>query len=372
MVRTQSSLREKPVTTSKSTRSFLGTSLKTKFDSSTNRKSSRTLTPRTDLQNRPLPVALRLRAQKVSQKTLHRYLQEIEEFKGWLQQRKLAWSSKRLDALATRYITHLQETEKREVHQATYFVYGMQLLHCDGPKAFFLPNTKQALSGWKCQNPGRMRLPLPEEVIFDLACQFSQADQPMLAMAILLQMHCYLRPSECIGLTRDNVCFPAKGRYRKWGLIIAPQALGVTTKTGHFEDSVLIGDTGDTNWISQLFALYMKKVSDELFPGLTLAKYEQAITQMACKLNYSPGSVTPHVFRHTGPSNDFFHRRRDLHTIQKRGRWLAKSSVRRYEKSSLLIKRWEVVAEARKQVVASSSQMLPSLFKSALNHCDRF
>lgn len=249
MVRTQSSLLGKPVTTSRSTRSFLATSPKSKSGDSVNRKSSRKLTPRTDLANRPLPLALRLRAQKVSQQTLHRYLQEIEEFKGWLRQHKLAWSTRRLDSLATRYITHLQETEKREVHQATYFVYGMQLLHCDGPKAFFLPNTKQALSGWKGQNPGRMRLPLPEEVVFDLACQFSQDDRPMLAMAVLLQSHCYLRPSECIGLTRENVCFPARGRYRKWGLIIAPQALGVTTKTGHFEDSVLIGDTSDTAWL---------------------------------------------------------------------------------------------------------------------------
>ena len=113
-------------------------------------------------------------------------------------------------------------------------------------------------------------------------------------------------------------------------------------------------------------------MSGPLFPGLILAQYERAITQMANKLKYQQGSVTPHVFRHTGPSNDIFHRRRDLQAIQKRGRRLAKSSVRRYEKSSLLIKGWEVVAEARKQVVASASQMLPSLFKTALNHCERF
>ena len=97
-----------------------------------------------------------------------------------------------------------------------------------------------------------MRLPVPEEVVFDLACQFRYGSPSSNALL-------YLTPSECIGLVRENVCFPAKGRYRKWGLIIAPEALGVRTKTGHFEDSVLIGDTNDTAWIASIFALYMKE-----------------------------------------------------------------------------------------------------------------
>lgn len=314
---------------------------------------------------------VRLRAQKVTQKTLTRYLQEIAKFKMWLRSQKRRWNLSKLDNLATRYITHLQETEMRECHEASYLVYGLQLLHCDGPKQFFLPNTKQALGGWKNQRPGSMRLPVPEEVVFDFVQYFVNENLLNMAMAILLQTHCYLRPSECLSLTRQHVCFPATGRYSKWGLIIAPQELGVRTKTGHFEDSVVIGDHPETGWIAGLFAIFMRHVSGDLFPGLTLHQYETKLAQAERVLLYPAKCVTPHVFRHTGPSNDFYHQRRDLNAIQKRGRWRAKASVRRYEKSSLLIKRWEVVAKSRSAIVNSASQTMPKLFKKALLRWDR-
>ena len=217
----------------------------------------------------------------------------------------------------------------RECHEASYLVYGLQLLHCDGPKQFFLPNTKQARSGWKSQRPGSMRLPVLEEVVFDFVQYFVHKNLLDMAMAILLQMHCYLKPSECLGLTRQHVCFPAAGRYREWGLVIAPQDLGVCTKTGQFEDSVLIGDHPDTGWVAGLFAIFMRHVTGHLFPGLTLHQYETKLAQAERVLLYL---VTPHVFRHTGASNDFYHSRRDSNAIQKRGRWRAKASVRRYEK----------------------------------------
>eukprot|EP00438_Fugacium_kawagutii_P032457 Skav205436 [mRNA] locus=scaffold2500:185811:186173:+ [translate_table: standard] len=115
----------------------------------------------------------------------------------------------------------------------------------------------------------------------------------------------------------------------------------------------------------------MRLVDDSLFPDLTLARYEAALKRASQKLHYTDNVVTPHIFRHTGPSNDFYHQRRDLMAIQKRGRWMAKASVRRYEKSSLLIKRWEVVASRRHADVLAASQSLPQLFKQALSRCDR-
>ena len=321
---------------------------------------------RVDLANKPLPVQLRLRAQRVTQKTLNRYLAEIELFRHWLKECKMSWSSKKLDSYATRYITFLQETEKREVHQATYFVYGLQLLHCDVPRQFFLPNAKLALSGWKHQQPGSMRLPVPEEVVFDIAIYFLSLAEIEMAMALVLQMHCYLRPSECLGLTKEHVCFPAPGRYRKWGLLIAPSTLGQQTKTGKSDDSVLIGDVKGTAWVADVFALFVKGVEHFLFPSLTLASYETACHRASRHLKYQEGAVTPHVMRHTGPSNDIFHKRRDIQAVQKRGRWEAKASARRYEKASLLVKRWEVVHESRRHDVLATSQHVQSHFRRAL------
>lgn len=187
-----------------------------------------------------------------------------------------------------------------------------------------------------------------------------------MAMALVLQMHCYLRPSECLGLTKEHVCFPAPGRYRKWGLLIAPSTLGQQTKTGKSDDSVLIGDVKGTAWVADVFALFMKGVEHFLFPSLTLASYETACHRASRHLKYQEGAVTPHVMRHTGPSNDIFHKRRDIQAVQKRGRWEAKASVRRYEKASLLVKRWEVVHESRRHDVLATSQHVQSHFRRAL------
>ena len=63
-----------------------------------------------------------------------------------------------------------------------------------------------------------------------------------LAMAMVLQYHCYLRPTEVLTLTKDHVAFPSVGRYRKWGLVISPFEIGVASKNGSFDDAVVIND----------------------------------------------------------------------------------------------------------------------------------
>ena len=45
---------------------------------------------------------------------------------------------------------------------------------------------------------------------------------------------------------------------------------------------------------------------------------------------------TLHVMRHSGPSNDRALHCRTIEKVQKRGRWLASTSLRRYEKSARL------------------------------------
>ena len=48
------------------------------------------------------------------------------------------------------------------------------------------------------------------------------------------------------------------------------------------------------------------------------------------------GPLHPYRWRHGGASMDFWEKHRDLVSIQKRGRWRAMASVRRYEKGGRL------------------------------------
>ena len=165
---------------------------------------------------------------------------------------------------------------------------------------------------------------------------------PDIAFSMVLQYDTYLRPSECLGLERAHLGFPAQGRYNKWSIVVAPFQLGATTKTGKFDDSVLVADKSDRSWLTKAMELYVQRHPDKLFPQLTLAKYETWFGRAAIKLRYKSKCVMPHILRHSGASNDAFHKRRPLVDIQKRDRWEVKKSVSRYEKHALLLKQQRI------------------------------
>lgn len=322
------------------------------------KKARRAQQSRVDLDGKALPAKLRLRCLKVGQKTLNRYLQCIRDFENWCKN-VYARNSGTLDSRVTRYITYLYDQDA-ELSEATYLVYGLQLLRCQEPKEQFLVGSKLALAGWRKQSPGAMRLPVPEEFIFDLGTLALEQGRVDIAVLLCIQYDGYLRPSEAITLTKEHVTSPQGRRYPHWGLIIAPSSLKETTKTGNSDDSILLADRPHNRWMRDCMRLYMKHVDAELFPRLSLSQLESWCRQACTQLQYKTSVVMPHVLRHSGASNDAYHNRRPLNEIQKRGRWQARSSVSRYEKHSLLLAQWRQCAVGRKQVINNRSEAFPA------------
>lgn len=320
---------------------------------------------RTGPSGKSLPTGIRLRALRVSQRTLDRYFSCCAAFEEWVGRRHQRVTSNNIDSLATSYITYLHENEY-ELSMATYTIYGLQMLKCQTAKEDFLPCAKLALSGWKKQNPGNLRLPVPEEFLFDLGTHAIETNRLDIAMLLMLQFDCYLRPSEALNLTTDHIGFPASKRYPHWSVVIAPSALRQTTKTGKSDDSVLVGDKARNTWMRECMRLWMKKTQHWLFPNVDLAGYEKWCKQACSDLGYASACVMPHIVRHAGPSNDIYHKRRDLLEVQKRGRWEAKSSVKRYEKHGLLLQRWRQAATGRCTSINCRSQKFPTTLQTAL------
>ncbi|CAE7650241.1 unnamed protein product, partial [Symbiodinium pilosum] len=303
---------------------------------------------------------------KVTQRTLDSYHKHIQDFESWARQHNHRVNLDSLDRLVVRYMTQLALEEEVQPSASAYLVFGLQLLRCNKPKVEFLPLSKEALAGWRKLAPGGMRLPVPEEFIFDFAHLALDDGHVDIAFGMILQYDTYLRPSECLGLEQQHLGFPAGGRYNKWSIVVAPFQLGATTKTGKFDDSVLVADKSDRAWLTQAMDLYVKQHPGKLFPKLTLAKYEAWFRNAAGKLKYKSKCVMPHILRHSGASNDAYHKRRSLLDIQKRGRWEAKKSVSRYEKHALLLKRWEQAAADRLPAIRRRSQALPGRLLQAL------
>ena len=262
-----------------------------------------------------------------------------------------------MDRTVNQYLAHLHADEA-ELPEATYLVYGLQLLECHVPKDQFLVISKASLAGWRKTSPGKMRMPVPEEFLFDAGVLALDEDRLDIAVAITLQLDAYLRPSECLDLSTDQIAAPQGRKYPHWALVIAPSEHGQVTKTGKSDDSVLIGDGKHNQWVRSVLHLWLQRVSDgPIFPGLTLSQYEKWFRDANKKLLYSNNVLKPHVIRHSGPSNDCYHGRRRLDEIQKRGRWDARASVVRYEKHATLLHQWKHCAPKRKQIVLGRAQL---------------
>ena len=202
-----------------------------------------------DLSGKPLPPHLRLRTQSVGQRTLDQYHRHIAEFEKWAASKHRKITSNTLDRLVTLYLTHLMEDLDLEVHHGTYLVFGLQLLRCNSSKSEFLVESKAALAGWRKARPSNMRLPAPEDFVFDF-CHLAISEGKLdLAFMMALQINTYLRPSEVLSLTVDHIGKPHGRRYSSWTVIVAPSELDVRTKTGPKDDAVIVGDLACQSWV---------------------------------------------------------------------------------------------------------------------------
>eukprot|EP00438_Fugacium_kawagutii_P016242 Skav225368 [mRNA] locus=scaffold476:95907:101244:- [translate_table: standard] len=237
------------------------------------------------------------RAKRVSQVTLSRYLACVENFRKWARMRKKRYDANNLDSTVNLYITELYKHDM-EFSAASYLIYGLQLLECDVNKDDFLVMSKKGLAGWKREAPGGMRLPVPEEFIWDAATLALEQNREDIAVALSLQFDGYLRPSECLSLTCDQVTGPQGKKYPHWSVIIAPSTLQQTTKTGKTDDSVLLGDLPHHAWLKDVLKLWMHRRQGPLFPQLTLSYYERWMRQANYTLGYNVECLKPHVIRH--------------------------------------------------------------------------
>jgi hypothetical protein len=321
----------------------------------------------TDLAGTPLPREVQLKAKGVTKPTLTKYLQAIQYFEEWCQRQSHRFRTPaQVDRAMTLYLTDEYELGEKSWN-GSHLVFGHQLLRNKGPDKDYLPEAKKALKAWKKRTLHQMRTPVPEEIVLSMGDALLDDEEIDVAVALSLQLDGYFRPSEIAELKTRQVMPPAMGAgpaYAKWGIVLAPQALGATTKTGQTDDSVLVGDVAH-EWLHDVLQLQVrgKTKNQKLFPNLNLRSYEGHLARVS-KTMQLPVYVSPHVVRHSGASNDRFHKRRSLLQIQKRGRWASTKSMLRYEKEALLLAAWDhFELNRQKQLVAKARAFPQRLLK---------
>ena len=201
---------------------------------------------------------------------------------------------------------------------------------------------RKAVAAWCKKIPGKFRYPVPLYVFYLAGIFLVEQKRIDAAVAMLLMLDTYARPSEATDLRVESVVAPSTGRGGPglWGIIIGNEDLGDRTKTGESDDTVILGSS-DRQWIAEVVAKWYGKRSanndDLMFPALDLAKLEALYRRAATHLKCGCVKITPHVCRHSAPSHDILNGIRNIGAVQRRGRWQHPKSVRRYEKSGRLL-----------------------------------
>ena len=244
-------------------------------------------------------------------------------------------------------------------NEASYTLYGYILLRTNEsiPEKQLFPKARGALKGWSAASPQSSRTGADPLLWYLLAQHMAEFDPPA-ATALLLQLDSYARPSEIIGVYKEDVIRPSTKQCKFWGIIFGNSDLGLTTKTGTQDDTVLL-DSLDRSYAPALLKVVFQKCRGEsgpLFPSLTLASYEAAFRKAKQMAQLSQFQLTPHAVRHSGPSVDSLTKCRSPAEIQARGRWKCAKSIMRYQKLGQMLSKMSRVPQ---QVWDAAALALP-------------
>ena len=196
------------------------------------------------------------------------------------------------------------------------------------------------------------------------------------ARAVVILYDGYLRPSELLELRANDVHVldkAAGARYGKVSATIRPCRPDdglppmPRTKAGEYDDTVTFGDAASAKagraFVAPLVAaLKAARRGSQTLLALTIGQLDFLFADAVKALKLQRLRSTPHCCRHGGASTDFSLKTRSLAEVQRRGRWKAQSSVRRYEKAGRLQRQVSFLSAAQRKRANLAAMELPALF----------
>ncbi|CAK0838915.1 unnamed protein product [Prorocentrum cordatum] len=233
---------------------------------------------------------------------------------------------------------------------------GLMFFHPDFGRlgGLHLPRSLRCLKGWKKLSPSRSRKPLVFAIWAALAVELCRLGAPLVGAMVLIMVECYLRPGEMLSLTSDSFLAPAEHAVQIWVVWLFPEAGVARSKVGSADDTIPC-DSGRCPWMCHIFKALKDRQSSRPLLDLSYPQFLCLFRRAATNIGVD---VVPYQGRHSGASLDRATGRRFLEEVQKRGRWAAMSSVKRYEKSGRLNESWEKLSDASKAHCAAAANLL--------------
>jgi integrase len=263
-------------------------------------------------------------------------------------------SHPQLDATLAEYMEHLY-LEGETAAVARYTLYGVSfVLDLVTRDHQVFPLSKKMLKGFMRKAPEPSRDPPPYQLAWLAADFFVRSYRGRLgalaAAATLIAADGYLRPSEALGLRKEDFFCSGRGAQQEWSVVVAPLTRAVPAKNKQFDDGYIAGGH-DRTYVKSLLKLLVPSapLGEKIFAPLSLPHWEKMYREFSKEEGVR---MTPHGLRHTGPSHDFHAHNVPLHSLQMRGRWLCIESCRRYAKPARLLR--GVAALSRGQLLRAA------------------
>ena len=204
------------------------------------------------------------------------------------------------------------------------------------------PKFTRSLRAWRRLRPKRGRHPLPYAVLCALAAFVAgHTDGGALGgISLVVLFDAYLRTYELLGLKIKDVLWPA-GALQHLSLLVCPFEGKRPTKSGVYDDTVVMNSVLRPEAERLLAAAVQLRMDqgagpdDRLFPFSHEALLRWFNDGLVF-LSLGGWGFVLYSCRHGAPSEDMARNARSLAEIQRRGRWVADSSVRRYEQRGRL------------------------------------
>ena len=205
--------------------------------------------------------------------------------------------------------------------------------------ALSMVRTTRAIAGFRRLAPGGIRSPLPYELLCAIVGVIASAGKLEFCLALLIAFTCYLRPNELFMRVRDLVLPRSSTDLIKAAINLGARDSGKPTKTGVFDDAVILDSTGHQFLLRLMTeqANHRLKSTTESNPPMwsfTLPDLKEVFNQAACTLGLT--DLCLYQLRHGGATWDAVNAQREWMEIKARGRWMSDTSIRRYAKPGVL------------------------------------
>ena len=221
------------------------------------------------------------------------------------------------------------------------------------------PRFRKVIKSWKKNAPSQSRLPMPEVFMWAVAGLLLARGHKEMSLYSVGLYSTYLRPSALRQVLAVGVVAPTvEVSSGKYVIVIAPFEREVATKTGFYDETVILDDS-QAPWLgARLHELGQAKLQEagevgededevELWsfnPRTFLSEWREAVASLGLEFCLE----TPYQSRHGGASRDYLEKRRSAVEIQLRGHWASTSSMRIYNKPGRL---QQSINRARESVV---------------------